>query len=155
MTAYETLRRTAEKFVHSTDFSPPASTLDRSALRAVCANNYKQVWGHEYFISLRPHLNKVLDLDGFMGHLDTMTAMLESAETEITDITIDQRQRKVVVRATYRLRPKGSKEAGENDIVWILKMDERGEKVESGTEFIDGEAAMRLEQLIKESNVAN
>jgi hypothetical protein len=152
---YETLKSTAEKFVHSTSFSVPASGPDQAAIRSICAENYKQSWGHNTFISTRPHLNKTLDFDGFMGHLNTMTPKLESAEAEITDITIDERQRKVVVRATYHLRPKGSKEAGVNDLVWILKMTESGEKVESGREFIDGEAAMRLGQIIKESNASN
>jgi len=81
-----------------------------------------------------------------------MTPKLESAQAEITDMIIDETKRKVMVRATYRLTPKGSKEAGVNDLIWILGIDEKGEKVESGKEFIDGEAAMRLGQLIRESN---
>jgi hypothetical protein len=152
---YETLKSTAEKFVHSPSFSKSDAGPDQAAIRALCTDDYTQSWGHEYFISSRPHLNRTLDFNGFMAHLNSMTSKLESAEAEITNITIDERQRKVVVRATISLRPKGSAEVGTNDLVWILGMNERGDKVQSGQEFVDADAAMRLGQLIRESNVTN
>jgi hypothetical protein len=149
---YDTLMSTAEKFVHMTDFTPSDNGPNESKIRALCADNYQQSWGHDYFISSKPHLNHTLDLNGFIGHLSTMSSKMTSADAEVTDMSVDERQRKVVVRATYKLLPKGCPEPGVNDLVWILKLSEDGRKVESGKEFIDGEAAMRLGQLIRESN---
>ena len=151
-TFYDTMMSTAERFVHATDFSPAENGINENRIRELCADNYTQSWGHDYFISSKPHLNHTLDLNGFLGHLNTMCPKLASSEAEITDMSIDERQRKAVVRATYKLRPKGSQEPGVNDLVWILKLSEDGRKVESGKEFIDGEAAMRLGQLIREAN---
>ena len=74
---------------------------------------------------------------------------LAYADAVITDMSIDERQRKAVVRATYKLHPKGASEAGVNDLVWILKLTEDGRKVESGKEFIDAEAAKKLGQLMQ------
>lgn len=150
---YDTLMSTAEKFVHMTSFTPSDNGVNESKIRALCADNYTQSWGHDYFVSSKPHLNHTLDLNGFLGHLNTISPKLASADAEITDISVDERQRKVIVRATYKLQPKGSPEPGVNDLVWILKLSEDGRKVESGKEFIDGEAAMRLGQLIRENSV--
>ncbi|KIW00032.1 uncharacterized protein PV09_08384 [Verruconis gallopava] len=146
---YDTLKSTAESFVLASCFKAPAQGPDEQAIRDLCSNTYSQSWGHDYFISSRPHLNQTLDFDGFMAHLKSMTSKLESAEAKITDLTIDEKQRKVVVRATYRLRPKGCDETASNDLVWILRLTEDGKKVTSGKEFIDGEAAMRLAQLMR------
>lgn len=97
-------------------------------------------------------MNKTLDFDGFLGHLNSMVPRLESAHVQISDMIIDETQKRVVVRATYRLTPKGSKESGSNDLLWILEMHESGEKVKSGKEFIDGDAAMRLKELMQASS---
>lgn len=151
-TFYDTLMNTAERFVHMTDFTPADNGINESKIRDLCADTYTQSWGHEYFTSTKPHLNHTLNLDGFLGHLNTMCPRLASSDAEITDMSVDERQRKVVVRATYKLLPKGAPEPGVNDLVWILKLSEDGRKVESGKEFIDGEAAMKLGQLIRESS---
>lgn len=149
---YTTLKSTAETFANSTSFSAPSNGPDISAIRAICTEDYKQSWGHDYFTSTRPHMNKTLDFDGFLGHLNSMVPRLESAHVQISDMIIDETQKRVVVRATYRLTPKGSKESGSNDLLWILEMHESGEKVKSGKEFIDGDAAMRLKELMQASS---
>lgn len=149
---YDTMTSTAEKFVHMTDFGPADNGLDETKVRELCTDNYKQSWGHDYFASTKPHLNHELDLNGFIGHLNTMCPRLAHSAAVITDMSIDERQRKAVVRATYKLHPKGASEAGLNDLVWILKLTEDGRKVQSGKEFIDAEAAKRLGQLMQAAN---
>ena len=147
---YNTLKATAEKWVLSTSFAPPATSPDKAAIRSLCTPEYKQSWGHEHSISNNPRLGHVLDLDGFFAHLDAMTPKLDSASAQVTDVTVDERQRKVVVRARYQLSPKGAKEkAPPNDLIWVLTMNEQGTKVTSGQEFLDALAVAELGRIMK------
>jgi hypothetical protein len=81
-------------------------------------------------------------------HLEAMLPNLESWETTITDVTIDEVKRKVILRISFWMLAKGTDNAVENDLLWMLEMDEGGKKVKSSKEFIDVAAAGKLKEII-------
>lgn len=78
--------------------------------------------------------------------------MLESWDTTVTDVCVDEARRSVVVRARYGMRVKGAEVEVQNDIVWWLWMaeDEGVVKVERSVEFVDGVASGRLKEVMGE-----
>jgi hypothetical protein len=85
----------------------------------------------------------VLDLDGFLAHMRKMLPRLDSVHTYVSDVAVDEARRMVVVRASYWMKVKGN-EAVENDLVWLLWMDESGNRVKSSVELLDAEATKRI-----------
>ena len=81
-----------------------------------------------------------------------MTPKLESWESEVTDVIVDEARTKVIVRSSYWMQPKGvgKEERVENDLIWFLDLVEGdGEwKVSKSVEFIDGIASGRLMELM-------
>lgn len=77
-----------------------------------------------------------------------MLPKLESWETTVTEVTVDEVKKRVVLRVSFWMVPKGTKEVVENDLLWKLEMDEGGKKVQRSTEFIDGIAAGRLKEIM-------
>jgi len=90
-----------------------------------------------------------MDLERYIAHLNTMLPRLESWDTRITDIAVDEMKRVCVVRGSYFIEVKGVGKAVENDIVWWLWMDGEGKLVERGMEFVDGVATGRIRELIR------
>lgn len=71
----------------------------------------------------------------------------------VVDVLVDEVRKGVMVRVSYYMKAKGSEEAVENDILWILDMEERtdgkeGMWVKQSKEFVDDVAAGRLKELM-------
>jgi hypothetical protein len=153
-TLYSTLHDIAIHFVHSSALDPRKMTrIDESRIRAIrSSSGFTHSWGHSYAASLSPALSKPLDVEGFINHLKIMTPKLESWDTDVRDVMVDEARMKVVVRASYWMQPKGveKEERVENDIVWFLDLvEEEGVvKVKNSVEFVDGVAAGRLRELM-------
>jgi hypothetical protein len=81
-----------------------------------------------------------------------MILNLGSWDTTITDMTVDELKRKVVVRASYLIVAKEAQVQVENDLLWMLEMDEEGRKIRKSVEFIDGIAAARLKEITMNTN---
>ena len=128
---YKTLHATGLEFVRSQnkdDAQPSRMSIDR--IRAIrSSENFEHSWGHDYFVNTAPHLQGTLDIDGFVAHLNKMCPFLESWDTNITDVMVDEQQKRVVLRASYYMLVKGAEAPVENDLVWFLTMDEEGRKV--------------------------
>jgi len=150
---YSTLHDTAIAFIDSTSLDPSKiNRMDESRIRAIRSSNFTHSWGHNYAASLSPALSQTLDVDGFIKHLNGMTPKLESWESEVTDVIVDEARTKVIVRSSYWMQPKGvgKEERVENDLIWFLDLVEGdGEwKVSKSVEFIDGIASGRLMELM-------
>lgn len=148
---YGKLQQTATSFIHATEFTS-GSEISIEKLTTLLSPTYTQSWGHDFFVSSRPGLSPT-DTAGFIKHMQSMTPMLASVQTTITDLVIDERRRKVTARVTYHMTAKGQEGAtGQvvgNDIVWIISMTPEGDKVEDAVEFVDGEASRKLGELIQ------
>ena len=79
-----------------------------------------------------------------------MLPNLQSWETTVTDVLVDEVKRKVMLRVSFWMVPKGKGEGVENDLLWVLELAEEGGgwKVRRSTEFIDGMAAGRLKEIM-------
>ena len=148
---YSKLRSTAIAFVHSSDIDPATNELDKDRVRAIRTSDYRHSWGHNYFKSQRPALNHTLDLDAFMSHLETMAPNLKSVETRVPDVLVDEERRSASVRSYFYMTPEGGDETIENDIMWLLEMDETGERVKGAIEFIDAVAAKSIGELVQQA----
>lgn len=100
----------------------------------------------------KPELRKVLDKSGFLDHLGTMLPFIESVQPVIHDVVVDEPARKVVAQISFIICPREQdadrKEAVENELVYILTMDETCERIESAREFLDATATARIGELV-------
>jgi hypothetical protein len=153
---YTTLHTTALAFIDAQTQDPScALRMDFDRIRGVVTPDFTHSWGHNYAVSLSPHIQGTSTFDQFISYLGTMLPRLESWETNVTDVLVDEMKRTVVLRISFMMEPKrggegkGDKgEVVENDLVWILEMDEQGKKVRGSREFVDGVAAGRIRELL-------
>lgn len=145
-TFYKTLHATTIEFIHSLDKddnTPDGMNIDR--IKKIRSSiGFEHSWGHNYLVSTAPPLAAKLDIEGLIKHLCTMLPHLESWDIQITDISIDELQRRAVVRGSYFMRAKGAQETVENDLVWFLTIEEDGKKVQKSMEFLDAAGRARL-----------
>jgi hypothetical protein len=146
---YTTLHSTALAFIdaQAQDSSQP-SRMNFGRIEEVCTSDYQHLWGHNYAVSQNPRLQGMHSFSDFTKHLSAMLPNLKSWETTVTDVTIDEMKKTVVLRVSLLMVPKGAEEGVENDMLWRLEMDEDGKKVRKSTEFIDGIAAGRLKEIM-------
>lgn len=150
-TLYNALHAAAIELVRSQDQDLTQSTrISIQRVRAIRGDNFTHTFGHNYFISTKPPFLGSLDLDCFIAHLNTMLPQLESWDTYITDVVVDEARKMCVVRASYYMKAKGAEEdeVVENDLVWWLWMSEDGTKVKRSMEFVDGVASARLGEMM-------
>ncbi|KAF2704277.1 hypothetical protein K504DRAFT_495012 [Pleomassaria siparia CBS 279.74] len=147
---YKTMHATAIEFIESQTLDPTQPTrMSTSRIRAIRSPNFTHSWGHNYHVSITPPLRGTLSVDDFIAHLESMTPRLESWDTIITDMIVDEAKLSVVVRASYHMHAKGAEEKVENDLVWFLDMEQGGKRVQKGMEFIDAMAGARLRELMQ------
>jgi hypothetical protein len=146
-TLYTTRQKTATKFITSLSYSPtsPAPYLNIPLILSLRTHNYTHTFGHNYFVSTAPPLQGTHDLDGFIAHITRMTALLESWDSEIRDLCVDEAARSVVVRVGYWMKVKGEEKV-ENDLIWWVWMDEEGRKVVRSVEFVDAAAGGEIKR---------
>ncbi|KAF2637530.1 hypothetical protein P280DRAFT_472237 [Massarina eburnea CBS 473.64] len=147
---YKNLHTTAFAFIESLGYSahsPAPTHMNIPLILSLRTNTYTHSFGHNYFISTAPPLQGTYTLDEFIAHLTRTTSMLESWQSEVRDICVDEAKRMVVARAGFWMKVKGE-EAVENDLVWWLWMDGEGRKVERSIEFLDGVATKKLKKLM-------
>lgn len=80
-----------------------------------------------------------------------MLTRLETWEAKLSDALVDETKREVMLRVSFFMRAKGVEEVVENELVWVLGMEEQdgqGWKVCRSVEFVDGAAAGRLRELM-------
>ncbi|KIK60416.1 hypothetical protein GYMLUDRAFT_59533 [Collybiopsis luxurians FD-317 M1] len=110
-------------------------------------------WGHNRLVSLNPSLQGLMDNEGFKAHLLTTGPYL-TATAKVHDIVVDEHQRKASARMSYFLKPTGSDEVVENDLIWTFKFtdDEDIDKVliRESIEFVDASANFRVGRVAKQ-----
>lgn len=80
-----------------------------------------------------------------------MLTRLETWEAKVSDVLVDETKREVMLRVSYYMRAKGVEEVVENEIVWVLGVEEQQEgewRISRSVEFVDGVAAGRLRELM-------
>ncbi|KAF2656090.1 hypothetical protein K491DRAFT_692291 [Lophiostoma macrostomum CBS 122681] len=148
---YKTLRATAIEFVHSSDqIYDSNGRMDETRVKKIRSEQgFEHSFGHNHLVSTKPMLAGTRDAEGFIQHMGKMQPYLQSWETTITDVVIDETRKIAVVRASYNMLVQGSSEAVENDILWFLSMEESGEKVKKSMEFVDGAASQKIGEMIR------
>jgi hypothetical protein len=148
---YTQLHSTALAFIDAQahDATQPHG-MNFARIESLCASDFEHSWGHNYAVSLNPRLQGTFSFAQFTKHLEAMLPNLDSFEITVTDVTVDEMLRKVVLRISFWMLAKGAEERVENDLVWVVEMDEEGKKVRRSREFIDGIAAGRLKELMME-----
>lgn len=117
-------------------------------MRAIRTADFTHHFGHNTFVSSKPSLQSPQNLEEFLAHLDTMVPKLETWNTHISEIAVDEAKMMCVVRASYFMKPVGADQAVENDLIWWLWMEEGGSKVQRGMEYIDPIAAAKIMELM-------
>jgi len=141
---YDELAQTAENHMRAVlPKTPGSNDVDSAAILSNLASNYRQDWGHSYFISTRPPLQGERDGQGFVDHMSGMAPMLETWSIDVTNTCVDTEKRSVTVRADFHMKPKNGDEVL-NDIIFWMNMDETGRKLIKVTEFVDPIASAEL-----------
>ncbi|EPS44470.1 hypothetical protein H072_1568 [Dactylellina haptotyla CBS 200.50] len=135
----------------SRDTSSP-TFIDTEGVRAVRTADFEQTWGHRYMVSMHPEeYSTPLTLDGLVEHLETAAPLLAKWDVSVEDILVDEVRKRAVVRSTYAMQAPGEdKETVENDMVWMLELDEHGRKVHRAVEFKDAAADHKFKETMKE-----
>ncbi|KAF2013044.1 hypothetical protein BU24DRAFT_263108 [Aaosphaeria arxii CBS 175.79] len=145
---YKTLHATAVTFIHSADRDeslPKRFSEERiKAIRS--ASGFQHSCGHKGFVEATPQLAGTHDADAFIKHLEMMVPKLDSWDTTISDIFIDEHQNSVVVRASHAMGVKGTETPIEHDIVWFLTMEPDGKTVKKSIEFLDPIAGQQIRE---------
>lgn len=153
---YRIFTETARTFIEAYGFTSESAPLNLDLLLSLLAPDFQQSWGHNYMIQDKPELQKPLDRDGLLAHMKTMMPFLKSCRIIIHDIIVDEPARKVMIRSSFFICTKGQDdEEVENDLIWILKMNITGDKIEHAMEFLDAAATARIMEriaLAKEEN---
>lgn len=146
---YDRIYATAAEAIHSLDRPENSSThFDEERLRAIRSPTFKASWGHKYMTTLNPVLSQELDFDGFVRHLNRMAPALETRDNRIRDIWVDVNRRSAVVRALLALKVTGVEGLIEQDMLWVMQMNEDGSLVDHAIEYLDGMAAEKLRAAI-------
>lgn len=146
---YINLRATALAFIdaQAQDPSQPLR-MKFKRIEETCTTDYEHPWGHNHAASMNPRLQGTHSFSDFTKHLEAMLPNLESWESTVTDVLVDEARRKVMLRVSFWMEPKGPHAAVENDLLWMLEMNQDGTKVKKSTEFVDSIAAGRLKEII-------
>ena len=147
LVAYETIRSTATEFIHSLDETNDTLGVNEDRIRAIRSAKFKHSWGHKYMTTCKPGIAQTLDTDGFVEHLRRMLPALAARDSQIQNIWIDELRQTAVVRVMLFLTTRRASEQIQQDMLWILEMDESGKQVDSAIEFLDGSAVDRLREL--------
>jgi hypothetical protein len=149
---YVQLHMTALAFIDAQAQTTDAeSRMSFDQLESLCAPNYQHSWGHNFATSLSPRVQGTHSFTQFKAHLEVMMPNLKSWDTTVTDITVDELRKKVVLRASFFMVAKGAQLQVENDLLWMLEMDEEGKRIQKSVEFIDGIAAGKLKEMIEKN----
>jgi hypothetical protein len=147
--AYIQLHTTALAFIDAQAQAPEhPDRMDFDRISELCTSDYQHSWGHNYATSLNPRFQGTQSFHDFATHLRAMLPNLKSWETTVTDTTVDEPKRKVILRISFWMVPRDTEEPVENDLLWMLEMDEEGKKIKSSKEFVDGVAAAKLKEII-------
>lgn len=152
---YDTLEQTARDWVTSTRPRTTGSNdPDYDHIRSLLAPNAILRFGHMYFVSTAPHLQRDESPEDFVSRLKSMSPVFQTWQIDITDVNVDERKKSAVVRAVFHMQAKNDPEVVQNEILFWCKMDEKGEKVLQSTEFVDPVALQALgPKLTKAKNV--
>ncbi|KAF3917639.1 hypothetical protein AA313_de0206783 [Arthrobotrys entomopaga] len=173
---YRTIHHTCIEFLSSMSQDPSSPTLiNADDIRAVRTHDFQHSWGHRYAVSLHPQeYGTPVTLDEMVTHLEAAAPLFKRWDVEIEDVVVDEVRRKAVVRSTYKMQAKGAsstkeesegeegegekegdgegevevKEVVENDMVWMLQLDEGGERVERAVEFKDYKADEKFKKTL-------
>lgn len=147
--SYLQLRTTALAFIDALAEVPDhPSRMDFERMKTLCTTDFQHSWGHTYATSLNARLQGEHSISSFVAHLAAMLPNFESWEVRVTDVTIDEVKKQAVVRASFYMLVKEAEASVENDLLWVLDMDDAGEKVRTSVEFIDSVATGKIKELM-------
>lgn len=145
---YDTLETTAKRFTTSLSPSTPSSNdPNATGILSNLSPDFHSDFGHSFFVSTRPHLQGQKSGEDFVNRMKFMAPKLETWRIEITDVMVDSRKKRAMVRGDFHMMVKGGRTVV-NDLVFLLGMDEDGTKVASVTEFVDAEATAEIARLM-------
>jgi hypothetical protein len=154
------LGATTTAFIRLHEWTATSAKPTKEKFLALRTTNAQSFWGHI-------HGSKKLGAPASADNETSWTRFAQflpaiaAVDADIHDMVVDENHHKVAVRVTFKITPAGqqTKEKGketviENDVVWILKMSEDGEKIERSTEFVDLIAAKDLVEFGKAAPAA-
>ena len=132
---YQTLHDTASNTIPY--YSQERSGSDISALSSTLSPTCKRYFAPSSFFSATPEMaNYGLSNAEYEAHMAPELAILETWRIEIKKIIVDETERTAMAWSSHYLTMKGRKEML-LEFVYILDMDETGEKVEKVVAFVD------------------
>ncbi|KAH7102287.1 hypothetical protein BKA62DRAFT_699919 [Auriculariales sp. MPI-PUGE-AT-0066] len=131
-----------------------AKPANLDEILAIRAPDAVHAWGHTFLVSRNPKLGERMNNAAFEAHLRSTGPYLESARpVTVHSIAVDEHQRTSSVHMSYFLRPAGSEEVVEQELVWTLKFTEDDDVqkvlIRESVEFIDAAASSRLGEIIR------
>ena len=145
---YQTLHDTASKTILSLSQENCGSNI--SAISSTLSPRCKRYFAPASFFSAAPEMaNCGMSNAEYEAHMAPEIAVLETWRIEMKKIVIDEAKRTAVTWSSHYLTMKGRKEVL-LEFVFILDMDETGEKVDKVVEFIDTADCVKYTGMMQE-----
>jgi hypothetical protein len=145
---YQTIHNTASKTVLS--YSQENCGSDVSAFSATLTPTCKRYFAPSSFFAATPELaNYGLSNAEYEAHMAPEMTILEKWRVEIKKIIVDEAKRTAMVWSHHYLTMKGQKEVL-LEFVFMLDINETGEKVDKIVEFVDTAECDKYVQMMQE-----
>jgi hypothetical protein len=131
---YQKLHTAASTFVLTN--KPISSVSDNAAMLSARSPECQVHYAPSSYQSLVPQIRGSFSNDQYTGRMAAVFPLVENVHIEIKEIIVDEAKKSVVVWAVHCLTPKRRTEA-KNEFMWLLNMDETGEKVKKAVAFVD------------------
>ncbi|KAF2763932.1 hypothetical protein EJ03DRAFT_332323 [Teratosphaeria nubilosa] len=91
---YNKIQTAATGFVLSTSPNTPGTNeVDADRFYSYLGPGFHMSWGHKFFVSTKPPLQKPVDGPAFIAHPSGMATSLQTWETRVTNSCVDVQQR--------------------------------------------------------------
>ena len=145
---YQTLHDTVSKTILSLSQENCGSNI--SALSSTLSSRCKRYFAPASFFSAAPEMaNYGMSNAEYEAHMEPEIAVLETWRIEMKKTVIDEAKRTAVTWSSHYLTMTGRKEVL-LEFVFMLDMDETGEKVDKIVEFIDTADCVKYTAMMQE-----
>jgi hypothetical protein len=145
---YKTIHNTASNTVLS--YSQESVGANVSAFSATLSPTCKRYFAPASFFATTPEMaNYGMSNAEYEAHMAPEIAILETWRVEIKKIIVDEAERTAMTWSNHYLTMKGRKEVL-LEFVFMLDMNETGEKVDKILEFIDTAECVKYVQMMQE-----
>lgn len=123
--------------------------IDGPDMMALRTPDAKHSWGHAAYVQSRKGLLHEMTNHEFTRYMEWHAGVVQGATAQIHEILVDEHKRTAVVRMSIFLTVAGEEDSLEQDMIWILRTNEKADLMTETIEYVDAVTAMKLAEAFK------